>query len=209
MDVLLQFFRFDKFMKDRLVALFFYIGLVLIVFNALGDILSAIAHLDDNFFGALKRLFWTFLEILFIFIGLRLLCELMVAIFRINDNVSPDGGASEKADIDVFETARGAAAKTAQSASVVTKQAFEKTKSKISEVRTGGDEDDAELEVPPPSKKPAAKKPAARKVPAKKPPAKQAARKTATKKPAAQKAPAKKAPAKKSAAKKPAPKPDS
>lgn len=191
LDLFKQFFSFQKLMKDRLVATFFFLGLVVIGFKFLGTLWAAFGNLFSGAPGSgLVLFFAAFFQILFMFVLLRLISELMIAVFHINDNLSPDGGKGDTADIDVFETSREAASKAAKSASAATKTAYEKTKTKIAE--RGKDDDDYPDydDVTPP--KPKAKR-------------KPAAKKTAVKKPATKKAPVKKkAPAKKPAAKKPA-----
>ncbi len=204
LDLFKQFLSFQKLMKDKLVATFFFLGLVVIAFGFLGNLW----HAFENLFGgaplsAFVLFFAAFFQILFLFVLLRLVSELMIAIFHINDNLSPDGGKGDTAEIDVFETTREAATKAAKSAGEVTKSAYEKTKTKIAE-RNKDDDDypDYEDVTPPKSKtkrKPAAKKPAAKKTAAKKAPVK----KTVAKKPPIKKKPAAKKPvAKKPTAKK-------
>lgn len=195
LELFKQFFSFKKLMKDRLVASFFYLGLVVIAATFLSTIKLAIALMGHSFFGGLVMLFVALFTILFLFVGLRLACEMMVTLFKINDNLSPDGGKSDTADIDVFGTAKDAAAKAAQSASSATKSVVDKTKTKLNERKDGGDDDHPDYDDPTP-KKPAAKKKSAAK---RKPTAKKTtARKTTAKKPAAKKT----APRKKPAAKK-------
>jgi len=203
-DLFKQFFSFQKLMKDRLVALFFYLGLVVIAFTFLGNLYYAFGKLFDGNLGSSLITFLTaFFQILFYFVLLRLIAELMIAVFHINNNLSPDGGKSDTADIDVFETTRDAASKAAKSASEATKSAYEKTKTKIAERAKDDDDDypDYEDVTPKPKPKPKAKrKPAAKKPVAKK----TATKKTTTKKPAAKKPATRKkaAPRKKPAAKK-------
>jgi len=197
LDLFKQFFSFQKLMKDRLVATFFFLGLVVIGFKFLGTLWAAFGNLFNGAAGSGFVLFFSaFFQILFMFVLLRLISELMIAVFHINDNLSPDGGKADTADIDVFETSREAAAKAAKSAGAATKTAYEKTKTKIAE--RGKDDDDYpdyDDVTPPKSKakpkakrkakrKPAAKKPVVRKAPAKKKPAakKTTPRKRATKK---------------------------
>ena len=198
LDLFKQFFSFQKLMKDRLVASFFYLGLVVIGFKFLGTLWVAFSNLFNGAPGSgLVLFFAAFFQILFMFVLLRLVSELMIAVFHINDNLSPDGGKSETAEIDVFETTREAATKAAKSASVATKSALEKTKTKIAE-RGKDDEDDYPdyEDDTPPEPKPV-KKPAAKKSPVKK---------KSVKKTAAKKVPAKKTVTKKPTPKKPAPK---
>ena len=193
LELFKQFFSFKKLMKDRLVASFFYLGLVVIAATFLSTIKLAFALMGHSFFGGLIMLLVALFTILFLFVGLRLACEMMVTLFKINDNLSPDGGKSDTADIDVFETAKDAAAKAAQSASSATKSVVDKTKTKLNERKDGGDDDHPDYDDPTPKpsrKKPAAKrKPAAKKTTARKTAAKRkpAAKKTTRKKPAAKK----------------------
>jgi len=49
------------------------------------------------------------IKILLALVSFRLVSEIAIAIFRINDNLSPDGGKSELVDIDPVEEARKAA----------------------------------------------------------------------------------------------------
>ncbi len=214
MDLIKQFFSFDKLMKDRLVAAFFYLGLVIVVMKFLGTIRDGFQMMDQSVAGGFGLLLWAFFQILFLFILLRLVAELMIAIFHINDNLSPDGGKADTADIDVIVVARDAATKAAKSASVVTKSVVDKTRSKISEIREDDDEDEdhyADYEDPMP--KPATKTRTVKKTPAKTAQAKKpASTKPAAAKPAAAKAgaaktQARKTPAAKPAVKKPAKKP--
>lgn len=181
LELFKQFFSFKKLMKDRLVASFFYLGLVVIAATFLSTIKLAFTLMGHSFFGGLVMLLVALFTILFLFVGLRLACEMMVTLFKINDNLSPDGGKSDTADIDVFETAKDAAAKAAQSASSATKSVVDKTKTKLNE-RKGDDDDHPDYDDPTPE--PARKKPAAK-------------RKTATKKPAAKKTTVRKTAAKK------------
>lgn len=204
MDLLKQFLSFDKLMKDRLVKAFFFVGLVSIVLFFLSDLRTSFSIMGRHFLDGLILFVIAFFKIVALFVTLRLLCELAIAIFHINNNLSPDGGKSEMAELDPVEAAREAAAKAAKSARSTTKTVVEKTKSRFGD----NDEPDGEEVYPdyedptPPKrarKKPAAKpastakKPAAKKAPAKKTTAKKT---TTTKKPAAKK-PAAKKPARK------------
>ncbi|MBL4853032.1 DUF4282 domain-containing protein [bacterium AH-315-J19] len=196
LDLFKQFFSFKKLMKDRLVAAFFFLGLVVVVVSFLSTLGSAFAAFGNGFFiGGLGLFLAAFFKILFLFVTLRLVSELMIAIFHINNNLSPDGGKSDTADIDVFETTREAATKAAKSASSATKSAYEKTKTKLAERSKDDDEDypDYEDVTPPKRKKPVARKPAVKKTAAKKPAAKKpTTRKTTAKKPTPRKTPPKK-----------------
>ena len=199
LDLFKQFLSFQKLMKDKLVAAFFFLGLVVIGFKFLGNLWAAFGNLFDGApFSAFVMFFAAFFQILFMFVLLRLISELMISVFHINDNLSPDGGKGETADIDVFETTREAATKAAKSAGAVTKTVYEKTKTKIAE--RGKDDDDYpdyDDVTPPKPKTKTKRKPAVKKSAAKKAPVKRA-----TKKPAAKKAPAKKTAAKKTTTRK-------
>jgi len=97
------FFSFDKLMKEKLVITFFWLAVIVFGLEYFSDFLGGInlswlAWLVDriNFLGSF---------ILGI-VAIRLFCEIAVAIFRINNNLSPDGGKSETADIDPITEAR-------------------------------------------------------------------------------------------------------
>ena len=200
MDLLRQFLKFDKLMKDRLVAAFFFVGLVSIVLFFLSDLRTSFGLMGKHFLDGLILFVIAFFKILALFVTLRLLCELAIAIFHINNNLSPDGGKSEMAELDPVEAAREIAQKAAKTASSRTKTVVEKTRSRFSD----DDEPDAEdiypdYEDPTPPKrtrkKPVAKKPTAKKA---------TTTKTTEKKPATKKSTAKKTATKKPVAKKPA-----
>ncbi len=129
------FFSFDKLMKEKLVIAFFWLAVIVFGLKYFSDFLSGInlgplAWLVDriNFLGSF---------ILGI-VAIRLLCEVAVAIFRINNNLSPDGGKSETADIDPITEARKAAEAAALKAKQVSQSAVSKTsattKSKMEDV---------------------------------------------------------------------------
>lgn len=137
------FFSFDKLMKEKLVIAFFWLAIIVFSLAYFSSILSGIK---------LGPLAWIVDRIVFIgswllaIVSLRLLCEVAVAIFRINNNLSPDGGKSETADIDPIAEARKAAeaaalrardlSKTAgEKASAATKSAVDKTKSATESVK--------------------------------------------------------------------------
>ncbi|NNC38792.1 MAG: DUF4282 domain-containing protein [Hyphomonadaceae bacterium] len=196
-DLLRQFFSFEKFMKDRLVVFFFFVGLIVIVLSFLGTLLNSFAIMGDgHFIKGLTLFLGAFIRIVLLFVGLRLICELMIAIFHINNNLSPDGGKSDLAELDPVEAAREIAQKAAKTASSTTKTVVEKTRSRFSDDDDEPDGEDVypDYEDPTPPKrarkKPAAKKPAAQKAPAK----------STTTKTAAKKAPAKKTTTRKTAA---------
>ena len=120
------FSSFDKLMKERLVAPLFwllvlYLGLVLLseVFDIIG--------IDS--FDAIIDFVNLFLAFLVVVVAVRVVCELAVAIFRINDNLSPDKGVSSTADIDPVAEARRAAEDAARRARQAADQAMERTQS--------------------------------------------------------------------------------
>jgi len=188
-------------MKDRLVAAFFFLGLVIVVIAFFDRLLTSFSLIGDSQLKSGFALFFkAFFQIVFSFISLRLISELMIAVFNIKDSLAPDGGKSDTADIDVLETTKSAVAKAAKTTSSATKSAYEKTKTKLAE--RGHDDDDDGDDYPdyddptPPKKAPVKRKPAAKKSVAKKPAAKKpVAKKAAAKKPVAKKPAAKKKPA--------------
>ncbi len=137
------FFSFDKLMKEGLVRAFFWLALIRLALVFTAEVLGAI-QLD--WFAAVFEFVNFFVKFLLAVVALRLIAELAIALFRINDNLSPDGGKSETADIDPVMEARHAAelaAKRAQEAtksavdrtSAVTKSAADRSKNKASELK--------------------------------------------------------------------------
>lgn len=137
------FFSFDKLMKEKLVIAFFWLALIVAGLNYFSEALSAIKL---GPLASVVEFIIFFGSILLTLVTLRLICELAVALFRINDNLSPDGGKSETANIDPIAEARKAAeaaalkardlSKTAgEKASAATKTAVEKTKSAADSVK--------------------------------------------------------------------------
>lgn len=208
------FFSFDKLMKHKLVPLFFWAALIYIAVVFARDILQV------TFITSWIAKITGWLEIIALatmtFVGLRLVCELAIAIFRIADNSSSDGGASDLADIDPLEETRRAAEEAAKRAREATGKAVDKTKSAASNLKESAEKRmDKTGESSPKSKSKASINPveqvfdkpkaetsvkaqAPKKTPAKKTTAKKTtAKKTTTKKPAAKKTPAKKATTKK------------
>lgn len=118
------FFSFDKLMKEGLVRAFFWLGLINIALVFFAEMLDAI-KLD--WFAALFEFVQFFAGFLLAVVALRLLAELAIAIFRMNDNLSPDGGKSETADIDPVMEARHAAELAAKRAQEATKSAVDRT----------------------------------------------------------------------------------
>lgn len=134
------FFSFDKLMKEKLIVPFFWLSIILIA------LYFSTIFLETIWLGPLAKIlnvFTFFVAIVFSLVGVRLLCELMVAIFRINNNLSPDGGKSETADIDPMVEARKAAEAAALRAREVTKTAGEKasaaTKSAVDKTKHAAD----------------------------------------------------------------------
>jgi len=151
------------------------------------------------------NVFTFFVAIVFTLVGIRLLCELMVAIFRINNNLSPDGGKSETADIDPMVEARKAAEAAATRAREVTKTAGEKasaaTKTAVEKTKSAADSakdsvGDAAGSVSRRTKSAASDLTSSAK--AKTTSTKSSVKKAVTKKPSPTKSPAKKTPSKKS-----------
>ncbi len=134
------FFSFDKLMKEKLVIAFYWLAIIVAGMNYFSEALSAIK------LGPLAKIvgfFNWFLLIVLTLVTLRLLCEIAVAVFRINNNLSPDGGRSETADIDPMAEARKAAEAAAARAREVTKTAGEKasaaTKTAVEKTRHATD----------------------------------------------------------------------
>lgn len=208
------FFSFDKLMKESLVRAFFWLGLLNIGLMFFAETLDAI-KLD--WFAAVFEFVGFFAAFLLAIVVLRLLAELAIAIFRMNDNLSPDGGKSETADIDPVAEARHAAEVAAKRAQEATKSAVDRTsaatKSAADRSKFAAHElkEDLTAKVKPqvapvnkaadPVAKEAADTATSAVKKVKTTAVKAAPKKTAVKKVAVKKTPVKKAPAKKSAAK--------
>ena len=128
------FLSFDKLMKEKLVKAFYWLGLIVIILN-FGEAALRTIPFVGQFFASIIDFLGFFPQALLAIVALRLLCETLIAVFRINDNLSPDGGQSETADVDLLEEARKAAEiaaskakEAATSATEKTKTAFDKTK---------------------------------------------------------------------------------
>jgi len=107
------FFSFDKLMKLFLAIYFlrrFFTGIRL---DGIAWIITPLEFIS---------------EIIIALVGLRLLCELAIALFRVADNTSSDGGTSDLADIDPLGATRKAAEEAAKRAREVTGKAVDKTK---------------------------------------------------------------------------------
>lgn len=213
------FFSFDKLFKEKLIVPFFWLALITWGLGFFSTFLETISLKPVAI--AIDFIQWL-VTILFALVIIRLVSEIAVAIFRINDNLSPDGGKSELADIDPVAEARKAAelaaAKTREATKTMRENVGEmsenvqgKAKAATASVREKADglksktglDKTADIDAPAP-------KPAAKPAPSKK--AKPAAAKPAAKKrgrPAGSKnktSSAKKPAVKKPVAKKPAPK---
>jgi len=196
------FFSFDKLMKEKLIVPFFWLAIILTA------LYFSTIFLETIWLGPLAKVlnvFTFFVAIVFTLVGIRLLCELMVAIFRINNNLSPDGGKSETADIDPMVEARKAAEAAATRAREVTKTAGEKasaaTKTAVEKTKSAADSakdsvGDAAGSVSRRTKSAASDLTSSAK--AKTTSTKSSVKKAVTKKPSPTKSPAKKTPSKKS-----------
>lgn len=132
-DLINFFFSFDKLMKHKLVPMFFWAALIYLAIVFTRDILgfSFITNWIAKLTGWLEIIAMAVMA----FVGLRLVCELAIAVFRISDNLSADGGASDLADIDPLEETRRAAEEAAKRAREVTGKAVDKTKSAASNLK--------------------------------------------------------------------------
>ena len=131
-NLLTFFFSFDKLFKEKLVVPTFWVALIYFALTAIIAIFDFLRLDPLNYlFGAAKF----FVGLLFALLAIRILAELVVAIFRINDNLSPDKGRSELIDIDPVAEARKAAEMAAARTREVTHTATERTKSTLSDAR--------------------------------------------------------------------------
>ena len=120
------FFSFDKLMKERLVLPLFWLVVIYFGINQLSEIFDAIGI---DFLDGTLDFINLFVGFVAIFVGARLALELAVAIFRINDNLSPDRGVSETADIDPVAEARRAAEDAARRARLAASNTLDRTQS--------------------------------------------------------------------------------
>jgi len=100
------FFSFDKLFKEKLIVPFFWLALLT---WGLGFVSTAFESIALRPLASVVDFIQFWVSILFAIVLIRLISELAVALFRINDNLSPDGGKSELADIDPVLEARKAA----------------------------------------------------------------------------------------------------
>lgn len=131
------FFSFDKLFKEKLVVPFFWLALIVFGLAFFAEGLDAI-QLDPlaKFVGFLNFFASLFLSL----VTIRIIAELMVAIFRINDNLSPDKGKSELADIDPMGEARKAAELAAARTREATHSFGEKASAATKSVRSNVDD---------------------------------------------------------------------
>lgn len=133
------FLSFDKLMKEKLVKAFYWLSLVAIALGFITKVIDTILFDKIPFIGPSIDFLLSFLTLLILpilaIVTLRLLCETAIALFRINDNLSPDGGKGETADVDLIEEARKAAETAATKAREAAKTAGEKTRSAIDKTK--------------------------------------------------------------------------
>jgi len=120
------FFSFDKLFKEKLIVPFFWLAIIVWGLGFFADFLAGI-HLGP--LAAIIDFIKNLISVLFALVVIRLVSELAVALFRINDNLSPDGGKSELADIDPIAEAR----KAAELAATRTREATRSVSEKASE----------------------------------------------------------------------------
>lgn len=119
------FFSFDKLLKEKLIIPFFWLAIIV---WGLSFFSTALDNIQLDPLAAFVSFINFFASILLALVTIRLLSEIAVAIFRINDNLSPDGGLSESADIDIIEETRRAAEAASQRARNFTQSASERTR---------------------------------------------------------------------------------
>ena len=119
------FFSFDKLLKEKLIIPFFWLAIIV---WGLAFFSTALNNIQLGPLAAFVGFINFFASILLALVTIRLLSELAVAVFRINDNLSPDGGKSESADIDIMAETRRAAEAASMRAREFTHSASEKTK---------------------------------------------------------------------------------
>ena len=125
MDLIKFFTSFEKLMKERLVVAFYWLALIVVVMTFISVAFDTIKLGPLAFLIEILR--YPVLLLLAI-VSLRLICEAAIALFRINDNLSPDGGKSETADIDPIEEARKAAEEAAKRAREATSNVVNRTR---------------------------------------------------------------------------------
>lgn len=121
------FFSFDKLFKEKLIVPFFWLALIT---WGLGFFSTFLETISLKLVADLIDFIQWLVTILFALIVIRLVSEIAVAIFRINDNLSPDGGKSELADIDPVAEAR----KAAELAAAKTREATKTMRENVGEM---------------------------------------------------------------------------
>ncbi len=121
------FFSFEKLFKEKLIVPFFWLALIT---WGLGFFSTALKSISLGPLASVISFVQFFISILFALVLIRLLSELAVAVFRINDNLSPDGGKSELADIDPVLEAR----KAAELAAARTREATKTMRDNVGEI---------------------------------------------------------------------------
>ena len=132
-NILNFFISFDKLMKEKLVKAFYWLSLIAIILTFGATAFENIWL--GGIFADILRFVGFFVLFLLSIVSLRLLCEVAIAVFRINDNLSPDGGKGETADVDLLEEARKAAEIAATKAREAAKVASEKTRSALDKTK--------------------------------------------------------------------------
>ncbi len=127
------FFSFDKLFKEKLVVPFFWLALIVWGLSFFATALESIAL---GPLATVVEFFGFFARILLALVTIRLVSELFVAIFRINDNLSPDKGRSELVDIDPVAEARQAAEAAAARTRELASTATTKTRATFDDVKT-------------------------------------------------------------------------
>ena len=124
------FFSFDILFKEKLIVPFFWLAIIV---WGLGFFESFLAGINLGPIAFVVKIIGNIITILLALVSFRLVSEIAIAIFRINDNLSPDGGKSELVEIDPVEEARKAAelaaARTREATRTVSEKAGEATKS--------------------------------------------------------------------------------
>lgn len=131
------FFSFDKLLKEKLIIPFFWLAIIV---GGLSFFSTALDGIQLDPLAAFVSFINFFASILLALVTIRLLSELAVAIFRINDNLSPDGGTSESANIDIMAETRRAAEAASLRAKEFTHTATERTRTSFEEAKDSFDD---------------------------------------------------------------------
>ena len=121
------FFSFDKLFKEKLIVPFFWLALIT---WGLGFFSTFLETISLGFVATAIDFIQWLVTILFALVVIRLVSEIAVAIFRINDNLSPDVGKSELAEIDPVAEAR----KAAELAAAKTREATKTVRTNVGEI---------------------------------------------------------------------------